>query len=1229
MTKAFISYSRKDTIFTRKLADALLAEKYELWVDWESIPPTVDWKLHIQKGVEDSDTFLFLISPDSIKSHECAEELKQAVKNGKRLIPLVVREINAEDAPNELKHINWIYFLDSEAFHKSFKKLIEAINTDYEWVMVHSRLQTKALEWDRAVRENSFLLRGKDLEYAEGQLVINASKNPQPTNLQRDFILNSRKVAARQRRNTMVFLMGAAVVMFILMVAAIYQGQVARANAERAVTAENLARKNEQVAKANAKQAEENAVEARNNATIAQIGEVASLAVGRINQDYNESLLYSIEAYHRAQKTQFNLGRAESALLTTLQSQRGLVQVLPAHSDWINSVAYSGDGTVMATAAWDGTSYLWDSTNPLNPTKVYQLDGDDIAISLDKKLVAAADVDEEFNPVIKIWNISTLSKPIQLGQFPGNYIIDFLPDAKSIVTQFSDENNNYFLQIWNIANASKPVLLSTIPGVNATINSNGTLMAASTIGEENTTITLWNIASPAVPTKFTFISGSFDSYNNLDIRQTFAFSPDSQILAIAGYDASHNTIVKLWNVSNPYSLSEISTMSGNSDQVNSLAFSPNGQELAMGNNDGKILLWNISDPGKPFSKPSTDTLSGHSLAVNDMAFSTDGSILTTASYDGTIMLWDMQGLNNPLQVRPPYGESLSVSMDGKLLVSGYYDADREKDTTVLWDVSKDTNPVQLAILDYYSYYAAISSDNKLLATSSWDAQTQSDLLILWDITDPVNPVQYKILDKYVDTLSFTPDLSILSASYYDDASGDESTTIWDVSNPQKPVVFANKPGYATLATSSDDKVLSIVSTEATIEFWDISKPGSFIKLGNVTGNGVTFNPTQKQVAILKNNNSDNPDLELWDITSWKNRSKLSEVEGSLPIFSPDGKLLALVNREVSDNSYTIYLWNLSDAKNPVSSKLKGHTREISSLAFSSDGKTLASASFDKAVILWDISNPASPKKGVTLTGHSDWIRVLQFSPDGKLLASGGDDHNIILWHTEAYNKAIQLGSLRGQFSDYINNIRFASQTRLISNSLKIWDLDPNSWIEKACDIAGSNFTQEKWAQLFPDEPYHQTCENIAPESLASAEPGEIVPVNIDSNLLPVCTEFDTAETGCSLLAVEERDRFCVGKTSYTLYAVPEGSTLTPLNNDYKCNDEGIYNGDQLYSCYGPPMNTFPAQVCNTGCATPQSDQCAEGFGVDSTGSCCVPISADLTTSGCVQVTLEIKSCTAQ
>lgn len=195
MKQLFISYSRKDTDFTRRFSERLEGKGLEAWVDWQDIPPSVDWMLEIQNGIEAADIFLFLVSPDSVASPVCAVEVDHAVKNGKRIIPIIVREINATLAPATITHLNWIFFSrPQDDFERGLEQVWTAIQTDYDWVQAHRRLQVKALEWDRGQHEESLLLRGKDLQDAEAQLVVNREKNPHPTELQNAFAQKSREV---------------------------------------------------------------------------------------------------------------------------------------------------------------------------------------------------------------------------------------------------------------------------------------------------------------------------------------------------------------------------------------------------------------------------------------------------------------------------------------------------------------------------------------------------------------------------------------------------------------------------------------------------------------------------------------------------------------------------------------------------------------------------------------------------------------------------------------------------------------------------------------------------------------------------------------------------------------------------------------------------------------------------------------------------------------------------
>src|SRR5262249_54142003 len=95
-TDVFISYSRTDKAFVQRLAAALKATQRTVWVDWHDILPTEDFLQAIYAGIDAASAFVFVLSPDSLRSEACFKEVLHAVKGKKRIIPLVCREVNAQ-----------------------------------------------------------------------------------------------------------------------------------------------------------------------------------------------------------------------------------------------------------------------------------------------------------------------------------------------------------------------------------------------------------------------------------------------------------------------------------------------------------------------------------------------------------------------------------------------------------------------------------------------------------------------------------------------------------------------------------------------------------------------------------------------------------------------------------------------------------------------------------------------------------------------------------------------------------------------------------------------------------------------------------------------------------------------------------------------------------------------------------------------------------------------------
>lgn len=215
MPDAFVSYSRRDKAFVQQLYQAFQSRDRDVWVDWQNIQPTEKWWTAIQMGIEAAHAFVFVLSPDSASSEVCGWEIDHALKHNKRLVPIVHRDVDPRQVHEAIGAHNWIFLREGDDFEAGFQALLRAIETDLDYVHQHTRILMKALEWERAHRDPSFLLRGKDLVLSETWLQQGETQIPPPTELHRQFITTSRKAPGYRPTWRTIGLTSAAVMLAI------------------------------------------------------------------------------------------------------------------------------------------------------------------------------------------------------------------------------------------------------------------------------------------------------------------------------------------------------------------------------------------------------------------------------------------------------------------------------------------------------------------------------------------------------------------------------------------------------------------------------------------------------------------------------------------------------------------------------------------------------------------------------------------------------------------------------------------------------------------------------------------------------------------------------------------------------------------------------------------------------------------------------------------------------
>jgi hypothetical protein len=324
MSDGFISYSRKDREFVRKLHDALEQADLSIWADWQDIPLTADWWQEIQMGIESANNFIAIISPDYVTSEVVKDEIEYALRCNKRLIPILHRESDANRIHSALKKINWIFFREGDDFEKAVRSLIQSINTDLEHVSEHTRLLENAVRWQQKGRDDSLLLHGRALEEAEQRLTFNSNKEPLYTALQKEYINVSR--AAKQRRQR--------IMLFTTTTGLIISTGLAL------------------FAAAQWRQAEVGRVQA-----------LSAASKATLNSSELEALLEALQSGRRLNRLAGTNEALTSEIVGTLQKVVYQVREqnrLEMQGDRFSCVSFSPDGAMIVTAGERGKVYLWN-----------------------------------------------------------------------------------------------------------------------------------------------------------------------------------------------------------------------------------------------------------------------------------------------------------------------------------------------------------------------------------------------------------------------------------------------------------------------------------------------------------------------------------------------------------------------------------------------------------------------------------------------------------------------------------------------------------------------------------------------------------------------------------------------------------------------------------------------------------------------------------------------------
>ncbi|MBX7133085.1 MAG: AAA-like domain-containing protein [Fimbriimonadaceae bacterium] len=526
---------------------------------------------------------------------------------------------------------------------------------------------------------------------------------------------------------------------------------------------------------------------------------------------------------------------------------------------------------------------------------------------------------------------------------------------------------------------------------------------------------------------------------------SLAFSPNGGLVATGSMDGT----AKVWDAETG---KELLTLKGYPGDIYSVAFSPDGKRIATASTDGTARVWDVQTGRKLF------TLNGHVAALVSVTFAPDGRRLATASHDGTAKIWDAGTGKELLTLKGHRGQvwSVAFSPDGQRLATASQDK-----VAKVWDTHTGKELLTLKGHGGEVWTVTFSPDGKRLATASydktakiWNSESGREELTLLGHRVGLICVTFSPDGKNLATCSLDgclklwdarsgQDLLTLRGQYYAafspngqrlvTASGENTVNLWVVDSLGDSLELKGHTDFVmSVAFSSSGKYLGTASQDGTARLWDPRTGKGLLTLKGHTGPvySLAFAPEGRRLATASQDGT----ARVWDILNGNELVTLQGHAGAVTsaTFARDGSRVATCSQDG-----TAKLWDAQTGKQLLS--FRGHARALLSVAISPDGRKLATAAADGTVKVWDAENG---KELFTIRGHTEAVRSVAYSPDGLRLATASQDKLVKVWDARTGK---ELTTLRGH-SDFVFSVTFSPDDNRIATAsydttARVWDVN--------------------------------------------------------------------------------------------------------------------------------------------------------------------------------------------